>query len=539
MRPRRAPGARAAVAVLATLAVALPATSGSTSTVSPRAPSARAPSGGFADPALLTELASGPSLGLFGWDKDATSREQVRAYLESAGVSARIYEGISVGVACLAGAGQLGTLLDAPGVHAVYADQPLTPTIADSVPTAFNGDPADWWGVEGITGKGVGIFVIDTGIDATHPDLAFGTRVKRNVVTLSSHREILGTGDACVPDFYIPPENFYDPVFGEQLDDPEDSEGTSGHGTHLAGVAAGDGTASGGKLKGMAPEADLFGVQVIGDASPGQTITTGESSMRPSLVRAVSGIDYAIRHGFFEDSPMVPKVAILGFTAEGLYDTWNPLQLALRDLYDFGVAVIVPVGNEGPTQSACDQASTCHVSPMAASPYTVGVGATPKTSRTQLAPYSSVGDPVVRIGPDGEQLPYQPALVAPGTRVVAAQRIGLAAVTTIDGDHTLGGGGGGGKGSKWLGYQALTGTSVAAAHVAGAVALMQQAAVEAKGCFLATPQVYEILAQTATPMTGYAEHQVGSGSLDATAAIWGARFAPRIDSLEDWNCPPT
>lgn len=536
MRSPRARGARAAVAFLATLAVALPATSGSTATTG--RVSVKLPAGDFVDPALLTELAAGPALGLFGWDKDTTSREEVRDSLEAAGVRARIFEGVSVGVACLSGSAQLGPLLQAPGVRSVYADQPLTPTLADSVPTAFNGDPDEWWGVEGITGKGVGILVIDTGIDGRHPDLAFGSRVKRNVITLSSHREILGTGDACVPDFYIPPENFTDPVFGEPLDDPEDTEGTSGHGTHLAGVAAGDGTASEGKLKGMAPEADLFGVQVIGDASPSTTITLEQSSMRPSLVRAVSGIDYAIRNGFFGDSPVLPKVAILGFTAEGLYDTWHPVQLALRDLYDFGVAVIIPVGNDGPTQSSCDEAATCHVSQMAASPYTVGVGATPKRSRTELAPYSSIGDPLVRTGQDGEQLHYRPALVAPGTGVVAAQRVGLAAVTTIEGDHTLGASGGGGKGSKWLGYHALTGTSVAAAHVAGAVALMQQAAVEAKGCFLTTPQVYEILAQTATSMPGYLEHEVGAGAVDATAAIWGARFAPRIHSIENWMCPP-
>jgi subtilisin family serine protease len=120
--------------------------------------------------------------------------------------------------------------------------------------------------------------------------------------------------------------------------------------------------------------------------------------------------------------------------------------------------------------------------------------------------------------------------------VVAALRPGLAPFATFPGGSRPGATGSSARHRVDLDYQALTGTSVAAAHVAGTIALMQEAAVDAKGCFLTFTQVRQLLRDTATPM-GAAAHEVGSGALDATAAVWGGRFAPPVSSRNSWECP--
>ncbi len=78
--------------------------------------------------------------------------------------------------------------------------------------------------------------------------------------------------------------------------------------------------------------------------------------------------------------------------------------------------------------------------------------------------------------------------------------------------------------------------SVAAAHVAGAIALMQQVAVEASGCYLTAHQVLDILRSTADPMAGYQDHEVGAGALDVTDAVARASVGgPR--SIDPFMCP--
>ena len=83
----------------------------------------------------------------------------------------------------------------------------------------------------------------------------------------------------------------------------------------------------------------------------------------------------------------------------------------------------------------------------------------------------------------------------------------------------------------------MTGTSVAAAHVAGTIALMQEAARKASGCYLTGQQVIDILRATADPMPGYQEHEVGAGALDVTDAVARASVGGP-PSIDPWMCPP-
>src|SRR4029079_2688050 len=93
-----------------------------------------------------------------------------------------------------------------------------------------------------VTGKNIGVSYIDTGIDATHPDLQLGQNVAQNVY--------YATADLPVE----PPAGFL-PVVPVENVPITDIEG--GHGTFGAGVTAGTGVASAGLYKGMGPGGEM------------------------------------------------------------------------------------------------------------------------------------------------------------------------------------------------------------------------------------------------------------------------------------------
>lgn len=468
------------------------------------------------DPALADQLSLGPAPALLWFDDARASRSEVSAYLNANGIESHMFGGFSAALACASTADAIRTLALAPGALSVFGDHGLEPALDRSVPTAFNGDPDAVWNGLGVTGKGVGIAVVDTGVDGTHPDLEFGPRTKLNVRVLVSHRDLLGpNGDPCVQDMYT-----------DQL---QDSETTSGHGTHIASVAAGDGLASGGQYRGVAPEADIVGIGVADTVTPQVKL---DQNNQISLLGAIGGMNYVLRNGLEGDIHV--KVILAGWTQDELYDPWHPMAFAIRDMAAFGINVVFPAGNEGPEASDCSAAETCHFNPWAADADAIGVAATPHRSRTQLESYSSRGDPVPRQTRDKTTV-YAPTLSAPGTGVVAARRPGLAPVVQPPG--SILGGGPSDDPVLSVRYAGLTGTSVSAGHVAGAIALMQQAAARAKGCFLTTSQVQSILTSTATPMGGFAAWEVGAGALDVTAAVQAAEVAPLVPSVEPWMCP--
>lgn len=490
------------------------------------------------DPALAAQVSGGaPAPAILSWDRQQVNRSQVAAYLQANDIDAHLLEGLSIAFAC-AGPSDVETLASAPGAISVWGDHPLTPALDHSVRTAFNGDPSAIWDGLGYTGKDVAIAVVDTGIDASHPDLEYRSKTKLNVRVLGSAHDNTGPygGEKCVP-----PD-----TYTGQL---TDSELTSGHGTHLASVAAGDGTASGGRYRGVAPGASLVGVGVT-ESTMVQTSAclsdqpcSREGRTYLSLMGALAGMSYVSRNGLGEcfppECPFIrplptTKVILAGWTQDGLYDPWHPIASVINELAYYGINVVFPVGNEGPGQSDCSTAETCHFNTFAVPQKAIGVAATPRDSDATLESYSSRGDPVVRQDRD-ETFRYAPTLSAPGTGVVAARRPGLAPLTQVPGSNL------GGRPHDTPGidrrYVPLTGTSVSAAHVAGAIAVMQEAAVKANGCYLPTSQVIDILRSTADPMPGYESWEVGAGALDVKGAIARAE-AGGPASIDPWMCPP-
>ncbi|HEU4593895.1 MAG TPA: S8 family serine peptidase [Pyrinomonadaceae bacterium] len=364
---------------------------------------------------------------------------------------------------------QIDEIGDLPAVRSIYGQRTLqwkadesreksglTRMREDSDLLAFRGGMP-------LEGNGVGVAVLDTGIDATHADLA--GRVVRNVKLV----DLQG----------LNPLGFVAPTNVEGLNN---TDLAGGHGTFVSGVIAGSGARSGGKFKGYAPKSRLVGLSA-GDAS---------------LFNVLAGFDYLLaRH-----QELGVRVLNCSFSANALYDPSDPVNVATRLLTEQGVNVVFSAGNSGPGLHS--------LNPYAAAPWVISVGAL--DARGRLADFSSRGDFGSRN--------YRPTLVAAGTEIVSL-RAGGVSLTGLNG--LLSGTDGKLLSLAELPYYTTgSGTSFSAPQVAGTIALMLEA-----NPSLTPAEVRDILQRTATPLPPYYQHEVGAGALNTYAAVLEAAFPER------------
>jgi fluoride ion exporter CrcB/FEX len=130
---------------------------------------------------------------------------------------------------------QVADLADDPAVRSLWHDEPNELHLDSSV--AMTGADRVWAGdglETGYTGAGVGVGVVDTGVDGLHPDLPYPDKVEP----------------------YILVGDLDDPELVEMFEAPTGD--TYGHGTHVSSITAGLGEGSGGAYTGMAPDAKIY-----------------------------------------------------------------------------------------------------------------------------------------------------------------------------------------------------------------------------------------------------------------------------------------
>ena len=313
-----------------------------------------------------------------------------------------------------------------------------------------------------VTGRNVTVAVLDTGIDGTHQDLA--NRVAKNIKLVDTQSLNLG---------------FQYPLNSETL---ANTDLLSGHGTFVAGVIAGSGSLSNGKYAGVAPDARLIGLSA-GDLT---------------LLFVLNGLDYLLANR----TELGVRVLNCSFSANTIYDSNDPVNIATRLLTNAGVNVVFSAGNNGPGANT--------LNPYAVAPWVVSVGATDNEGR--IANFSSRGDFANGL--------FRPTLVAPGTGVVSIRGSGIANITGALG--LLGGDLQSLSPTEILHYTTASGTSFSAPQVAGAIALMLEVNPN-----LTPAEVRTILQLTATPLAPYYSYEAGAGMLNVHAAVLRAAFSTR------------
>jgi subtilisin family serine protease len=163
----------------------------------------------------------------------------------------------------------LPSLAGTAGVEYVEPAWQLEPLLDVSVPAS--GAPAVWAGPPGTRGGGAIVGIVDTGIDVLHPDF----RVDRDGDGSEEGSRILFLWDQTLPaDGSAIAYGFdYGRVFTQGELEAQIAAGyaesvdTMGHGTHVAGIAAGDGSSSQAGYVGMAPRANLIVVKTVFDTA--------------------------------------------------------------------------------------------------------------------------------------------------------------------------------------------------------------------------------------------------------------------------------
>lgn len=364
---------------------------------------------------------------------------------------------------------QLVAVSHLPAVRAIYGNRTL-PMLADVGGGITGTDRAradgELTGRSGglpVSGRGVTVAVLDTGLDGTHPDLA--GRVVNNVKL--SGTQSVGVGF----NYSIPVENL------------SNTDQIYGHGTFVAGIIGGSGARSNGRYTGVAPGVGLLGLSA-GDLN---------------LFFVLEGYDYLLTNG----AALGVRVVNCSFSADVLYDPNDPINVATKLLTERGINVVFSAGNTGPGLHT--------LNPYAMAPWVISVGAT--DARGRLADFSSRGD--------FSNANARPTIVAPGVSVISLRSSAGLSVTGALGIESgtdiqrL-------SASELPYYTTSSGTSFTAPQVAGAIALMLEV-----NPSLTPAQVRNSLQRAATPLAPYYQHEVGAGMLNAHAAVLEAAFPQR------------
>lgn len=328
----------------------------------------------------------------------------------------------------------------------------------------------------GLTGQGVTVGVIDSGCDATHPDLA--DHISHNVTLVSpeyANQPPDGTNTLVVPLDQGPYSN---------------TDLGSGHGTHVAGIIAADSTSDplGGRL-GVAPDAELACFAI------GAVITT---------TAVVTGFDYILRQPDHLDIDVINNSWGNSFRQ---FDPQDPVNVATKAASDAGMTVVFAAGNSGGDNAEAS------VSPFNQAPWVISVAA--GTLDRKRGDFSSNGlrfdnTQPVAIGAGGHTVALGdrigvvgPDITAPGVAVSSS----CSSTSTIIVSCA--------RTPEPHGNGTANGTSMASPHIAGAAAVLLQARPG-----ITPAQIQQALLATASPVTGTAHRfQVGFGHVNLDKAV--------------------
>ena len=287
------------------------------------------------------------------------------------------YTSALLGFTARISASQAAALARQPGVKLVEQDRLMRANVTQTGAT---------WGLDRVdqralplngnyvyadqAGQGVHVYIIDTGLNAAHAEFSGRIGVGRNFA--SNTNGLLG---GLLP-ISLP---LLGGLFGGSID-PENTSDCNGHGTHVAGTAAGT-------VYGVAKKATVHAVRVLG--CNGSGANSG----------VIAGVDWVAANRVL---PAVANMSLGGAASEAL-------DVAVNNAIAQGVSFVVAAGN--------DNANACNGSPNRV-PDAITVGASTRTDSRDTG-YSNFGPCV--------------DLFAPGTGITSAWIGNASAISTISG----------------------------------------------------------------------------------------------------------
>lgn len=221
------------------------------------------------------------------------------------------------------------------GVRKVWLDGRVTTDMAES--NAQIGTAHAW--EAGLTGKGVTVAVLDTGVDLSHPDLAQRVSVTKSFI------------------------------------DGEDTADRNGHGTHVTSTVGGSGAASDGQEKGVAPDATLAVGKVLSDQGSG------------SESQIIAGMEWAARD-------VHAKVVSMSLGSTEPSDGTDPMAQAVNTLsQETGALFVIAAGNTGTPPPSARPAPPTPRSPSAPSTRTTRPPTSPAQDHVTATTPSSPTSP--------------------------------------------------------------------------------------------------------------------------------------------------
>ena len=335
----------------------------------------------------------------------------------------------------------------------------------------------------GYDGEGVGVAVIDSGITNFHDDLTVANRQGQRVT------------------------KFVDFVNGRttKYDD-------WGHGTHVAGIIAGNGYDSYGSKAGIAPKASIIALKALDGTGKGK------------ISNIIAAIDWAVAN------KLAYNIRVINMSlGAGVFESYktDPLTLAAKRAVDAGIVVVAAAGNMGKAANGHPQYGAIGAPGNAPWVLTVGASSTMGTVDRRddtIASYSSRGPTMIDFG-------AKPDLVAPGSGTVSLSVPGSLFYNTKAAYLVAGQ-----RNQPALPYLTLSGTSMSTPVVAGSVALMIQA-----NPALTPNMVKAILQFTAQVYTGYDYLTQGAGFVNTLGAVRLSRYfatghkGERYPNMKAWS----
>jgi serine protease AprX len=306
-------------------------------------------------------------------------------------------------------------------VVSVSLDHPLRGL--DEITDAATNVSSAW--SAGYSGAGIGVAVIDSGINDTHPDLWDSTESYSRVVY---HQDFTGTATTNSS--------------GAKYD-------LYGHGTHVAGIIGGNGYLSSGNYSGAAPAVNLVDLRVLdlnGVGSDSNVIAAIQQAIALQNTYNIQVINLSLGRGIFVSY------------------TQDPLCQAVESAWKAGIVVVVAAGNYGRLSvNGSDGYGT--VTAPGNDPFVITVGAmnsngSSSQSAETMTSYTSKG-------PTTYDHVVKPDIMAPGNNIVSLTASGATLEALYPAQLVTGNNG---KNS----YFTLSGTSMATPVVSGAVALLVQ-----------------------------------------------------------------